>query len=432
MNTLAQHSTTRRRTSWPIASLAVLLAVSACGADPVPEDAGQGTESGTIPGPTLDEQDPDGETAAEDPGDESAETESTDQPDEAAESDDAQPEWPAANTTTMTPETTITEPVISPKSIVSNGEGLAIANNMMYQHTVTIYDTESQELVQELPDTISPEEFGVEGYPETVSGAPVEAVWTDDGEYAYVSQYHLDGMGADAYDDCRNGDAVAPSAVFRYSAEAQEWDQFIEVGRVPKFVELTPDESRLLVTNWCDFDLSVIDTETGEEEMRVPLSSQPRGIAAMPDNETVYVTAMYANELWEVDLESGEAEVIYSAAEFPRHLVLSPDSDVLYVTFAHSDLLVAFDTETNEVIDSTSTGREPRTMAISADGTALYVVNYFENTVSKFDAETLEEIDRQATDPQPIGVTYDQPSGSVWVASYAGSLNIYDDVSEAR
>ncbi len=418
---MAQGSITQRRTSWAVASLAaILLAVSAC-ADPLPDGADHGTSSS----PTAE---------SEKTGDEQS-----DQPEESAETKtdvDAQAqedhEWPAANSTTMTPETTISEPVISPKSIVSSGHGLAIANNMLYQNTVTIYDTESQELVQELDDTISPEEFGVEGYPETVTGAPVEAVWTEDGRYAYVSQYRLAELGADAFDDCRNGDAVAPSAVYRYNAELQDWDQFIEVGRVPKFVTLTPDESQLLVTNWCDFDLSVIDTETGEEEMRVPLSAQPRGIAAMPDNETVCVTAMYANELWEVDLESGEGEVIYSEAEFPRHLVLSPESDVLYVTFAWSDLLVAFDTETNEVIDSVSTGREPRTMDISADGTALYVVNYHENTVSKFDAETLEEIDRQATDPLPIGVTYDQPSGSVWVASYAGNLNIYNDHTAQR
>ena len=409
--------------------MAMLLAVSACGTESEPQEPTDDADAGSIPGPTLDSEEPEDEPA--DQTDESAEDEGDSQEDEDDDAEESA-EWPAANTTTMTPETTISEPVISPKSIVSNGHGLAIANNMMYQHTVTIYDTESQDLVHELSDSISPEEFGVEGYPETVAGAPVEAVWTDDGEYAYVSQYLLADMGAGAYDDCRNGDAVAPSAVYRYNADLQDWDQFIEVGRVPKFVALTPDESRLLVTNWCDFDLSVIDTESGEEQMRVPLSSQPRGIAAMPDNETVYVTAMYANELWEVDLESGEGEVIYGAGEFPRHLTLSPESDVLYVTFSRSDLLIAFDTETNEVIESVSTGREPRTMDISADGTALYVVNYHESTVSKFDAETLEEIDRQNTDALPIGVTYDEPSGSVWVASYEGTLNIYDDHSADR
>lgn len=433
-------STTRRRLLWAAAPLAVMFTVASCGGD---SDSGgaQDTEDVTTSTPTLDSGGAEDDNAAD--GDEAEgpeeENESEGDQGQGQDSDSENggataevPEWPAANTTTLTPEATISEPVISPKSIVANGHGLAIANNMMYQNTVTIYDTESQELIQELPDRISPGDLGVDGYPDTVVGAPVEAVWTEDGEYAYVSQYRLEDLGASAYDDCRNGDAVARSAVYRYSAEAQEWDQFIEVGRVPKYVALTPDESRLLVTNWCDFDLSVVDTETGEEEMRVPLSSQPRGIAAMPDNETVYVTAMYANELWEVDLESGEGEVIYSEGLFPRHLVLSPEADVLYVTFSHSDLLVAFDTETNEVIKSTQTGREPRTMDISEDGTALYVVNYHENTVSKFDAESLEEIDRESTDTHPIGVTYDRMSGSVWVASYNGLLNIFDDHSEPR
>lgn len=423
---MPEESCTRRRTAWAVASMALLLALTACG-----EDTGDGDEQsevadeGTIPAPTLEDEPNETDDAGDGAQDEG------ESGDEQAEEEEP-PEWPRSSTTTLTPETTISEPAINPKSIVANGHGLAIANNMMYQNTVTLYDTESQELVQELSDSISPGDLGVEGYPDTVVGAPVEAAWTEDGEYAYVSQYRLAGMGADAHDDCGNGDAIARSAVYRYSVEDQDWDQFIEVGRVPKYVALTPDGARLLVTNWCDFDLSVIDTETGEEEMRVPLNSQPRGIAAMPDNRTVYVTAMYANELWEVDLETGEGEVIYGEGLFPRHLVLSPEADVLYVTFAHSDLLVAFDTETNDVIASADTGREPRTMDISADGSALYVVNYFEDTVSKFDAETLEEIDRQNTDTQPIGVTYDPMSGSVWVASYQGTLNIYDDHSQER
>lgn len=418
----------------------LLLATSCAGADEGSEADGEQTT--TIPGPTIEAaegdsaaeegQEPDeDETAAdqETGGDDAAENDDdgADDEDQELPADQEQPELPEASSTTFEQTSTITEPVITPKSVVANGHGLVIANNMMYQNSVTLYDSQTGELVQELADTISPGQLGVDGYPETVQGAPVEAVWTEDGQYAYVSQYRLADIGAGAYDDCRNGDAVAPSAVYRYSVAEQDWDQFIEVGRVPKYQALTPDESRLLVTNWCDFDLSVIDTETGEEEMRVPLSSQPRGIAVMPDNRTAYVTAMYANELWKVDLETGEAGVIYREADFPRHLVLSPDAETLYVTFSRSDLLVAFDTETDEVIGSVSTGREPRSMDISADGSALYVVNYYEDTVSKFDAESLEEIDRRDTGNLPIGVTYDAMTGSVWVANYSGSINIYDD-----
>lgn len=418
----------RTHQAWGAASLAALLLLTSCGGD----DADAGSDEAT-----QQEASEEGAEGTEAPLGEGEEQEDEEQAEQGSEGADQEaPDVPEASSTSLEHETTLhqdslTDTVISPKSVVSSGDGLAIANNMLYQNTVTVYDTETRELVQELPDTVNPGELGAEGYPESVQGAPVEAVWTEDGQYAYVSNYRLADMGASADDSCTAGEDIAPSAVYRYSVEEQDWDQFIEVGRVPKFVELTPDGSRLLVTNWCDFDLSVIDTETGEEEFRIPLNAQPRGIAAMPDNETVYVTAMYADELYRVDLESQQSEVIYDQASFPRHLVLSPDGETLYVTFSRSDLLVAFDTETDEVIRTANTGQEPRTMDISADGSALYIVNYDEDTVSKFDAESFEEIDRVPTGHLPIGVSYDPATASVWVANYSGTIDVFDDSGDA-
>ena len=66
-------------------------------------------------------------------------------------------------------------------------------------------------------------------------------------------------------------------------------------------------------------------------------------------------------------------------------------------------------------------------MDISEDGTALYVVNYYDSTVSKIDAETLEIIDTAPAGVHAVGVTYDEPSGEVWVANYGGTIDIYDD-----
>ena len=45
----------------------------------------------------------------------------------------------------------------------------------------------------------------------------------------------------------------------------------IEAGAVPKYAALSPDEKTMLVSNWCDFDLSVIDVESGKETGRIPL-----------------------------------------------------------------------------------------------------------------------------------------------------------------
>lgn len=417
----------RRHLRFGTASVLLLaLTASACGDDgeaPAEDPAAQtDAEEGAEEEGTADPGEDSGEQADTEGSAEGAEDAAEEEDEESSED-----EGPASNTTALSHDTTLTEPEISPKSVVANGEGLVVANNMLYQNTITVYDAEEQELVQELSDEISPEEFGVEGYPKSVVGAPVEAVWTDDGEYSYVSQYRLEGLGAEAEDFCEAGDEIAPSAVYRYSADEQDWDQFIEVGRIPKYVELTPDGEHLLVSNWCDHDLSVVDTETGEEAMRIPLNSQPRGIVVMDDNRTAFVTAMFANEVYQVDLETGDSELLLNTGERPRHMVRDEAGENVYLTVAGANELLRLDPEAGEVTDSVETGAEPRTMTISEDGTALYVVNYDEDTISKFDADSLEEIQREPTDHLPIGVTYEASTDSVWVATYGGTLNVYDD-----
>lgn len=338
---------------------------------------------------------------------------------------------PAPETPSRTTEMTDRDRVlgdITPKSVEANGHGLVIANNMMYRHTVTVYDAEDRGHVASVSDEVELADFGIEGHPGLTEGAPVEAAWTSDGRYAYVSQYRLQGQGhgATADDQCTNGDAIENSALFRLDAESMDWDQVIEVGRVPKFVALSPDESLALVSNWCDETVSVVDLASGEETAQIPVDAAPRGIVVLPDNRTAYVTAMFADELYRLDLAERTSELVRETGDRPRHLVLSPDGERMYLTEAGEDRLVMMDGSAG-ILASVDTGREPRTMDISSDGTALYAVNYYENTVSKFDAETLEELQREEVGERPVGVTYEPTTESVWVANYAGSIDVFDD-----
>lgn len=320
---------------------------------------------------------------------------------------------------------------ITPKSVVASPTGTVIANNMMYGHTSTLYDAESLELTDTVVDEVDLAEFGLPERAGVTQGAPVEAVFSPDGKYAYVSQYRLQGPGAGvtAHDDCRNGDQVGPSAVFRLDVASGRWDQVIEVGRVPKFISLSADGTRALVSNWCDETVSVLDLEAGEEIREIPVDAAPRGSVILPDNRTAYVTAMYADELFRVDLVTGESELVMETGDKPRHLVLSPDASRLYMTVSGSDRLVELDAATGEVLRTVETGREPRTMAISPDGLALYVVNYYANTLTKFDTATLEAVQTVEVGENPIGVTYEPTQRRVWVANYAGSIDVFDDTA---
>src|SRR5690606_25922057 len=113
-------------------------------------------------------------------------------------------------------DTTALEPVdyltggMTPKSIMASGHGLMIANNMMYSHTSTVFDSTTREQVAVLDDAVDLSEFGVEGHPGVSEGSPVEAVWTDDGRYAYVSQYTMYGQnfGVQGFDACTRESGV--------------------------------------------------------------------------------------------------------------------------------------------------------------------------------------------------------------------------------
>lgn len=84
----------------------------------------------------------------------------------------------------------------------------------------------------------------------------------------------------------------------------------IPVGPVPKFVAITHDDSTLLVSNWCGYDLSIVDTATGKETRRVDIGRYPRGIAVAPDDSVAYVTAMGTSDIAIVDLSTFEVEWI--------------------------------------------------------------------------------------------------------------------------
>ena len=53
-----------------------------------------------------------------------------------------------------------------------------------------------------------------------------------------------------------------------------------------QYVATTPDGRYLLVTNWCGYDLSVVDRATSREVRRIPLGPYPRATAATPDSPT--------------------------------------------------------------------------------------------------------------------------------------------------
>lgn len=327
---------------------------------------------------------------------------------------------------------TLTETIvgdIAPKSVVANNHGLYFAQNMMYRHTVTVYNRDF-ELVKTIDDSVTPEDFGHPEFPGAYLGSPVEAAFDSEGRYAYVSNYRMYGGGLSeaASDGCNAGD-WPDSFVYRIDTNSLEIDRLIRVGSVPKFLALTPNDRLLLVSNWCGFDVSVIDLTTGEELGRVPVGRHPRGIAIDPTSSTAYVAVMGSRDLAVIDLTTLETRYIENVGRSPRHLVISPDGSSLYITLNGDGQIAKLDLATETVVARVATGSAPRSMDISDDGTALYVVNYESDTMSKVRTSDMVELVEIPANDKPIGITYDAANRQVWVCSYSGTIKVFTETA---
>ena len=85
---------------------------------------------------------------------------------------------------------------ISPKSVAASGTGLVLAQNMMYRHTVTVYDARRLRLREDdLRHRAALARSAIPVPRHRSAARPVEAAFSPDGRYAYVSNYSMYGAG---------------------------------------------------------------------------------------------------------------------------------------------------------------------------------------------------------------------------------------------
>ncbi|MCS6983510.1 MAG: YncE family protein [Leptospiraceae bacterium] len=319
---------------------------------------------------------------------------------------------------------------LSPKSVVHAGNGLFFAQNMMYSHTITVYNRR-YEHIKTIPDSVELYAYGYRAYPkgQKYRGAPVEASFTHGGKYIWVSQYQMYGPGFSnpGHDRCTPAGQHDPSFVYKINTENFVIEKVIKVGAVPKFQASTPDSRYVLVANWCSWDISVIDTERNETVHSVKVGRYPRGIAITKDSAKAYIAVMGSYDVAVLDLKSFELTWLRHLGRSPRHLLLSEDDSYLYVSFNGEGKVGKVATDSGKIVAKINTGSQPRSMVLSDDGRYLYVVNYGSDTVSKIDTQSMVVLQTVKVNHHPIGIAYDGQTKQVWVACYSGSLMIFQD-----
>lgn len=317
---------------------------------------------------------------------------------------------------------------IAPKSVRSSGDGVISAHNMMYRHSVTVYDAKSFELLHTVSDSVSLKDFGFSNISGNFKGAPVEGTFSPDGKYLYVSNYSMYGKGynKEGHDTCSPASGYDKSFVYRINRTNYEIDSVYPVGSVPKVVEITPDNKYVLAANWCSYTVSVISVEQNKVVKTVNIGRYPRGIAISNDSTKAYVAEMGGNRIHVINLQDFTTSFIPIGSN-PRAIVLSPDNTKMYVTMNLSGRVASWDLVANKAGKSVRTGEAARSLAISADGSALYVVNFKSDTMSRVRTSDMKVTQNIKVCNEPIGITYDVPTGNTWVACYKGQIKIFSN-----
>ena len=315
---------------------------------------------------------------------------------------------------------------ISPKSVRSSGNGLVSAHNMMYSHSVSIFDSESLELVKNVKDTVDFASIGISGFSGVHKGSPVEGAYSPDSKYLYFTNYAMYGKGftKEGTDKCSPAYGYDKSYLSRLDLETLKIDAVYPVGSVPKVVKVTPDNKYILVSNWCSYTVSIISVEEQTVVKTIKIGRYPRGIAITSDSKFAYVAEMGGNRIHQINLEDFSVKYIPIGSN-PRAIVLSPDNSKLYATLNISGKVIAWDLLSNKEIKKVSTGKSARSLAISKDGSALYVVNFRSGTLSVVSTETMKVLQNVKVCSEPIGVTYDEVESKTWVACYGGSIKVF-------
>lgn len=321
---------------------------------------------------------------------------------------------------------------ISPKSVVASGNGLFSAQNMMYRHTITFYNDQGIE-VAKVKDEVDLNKFTNGKYKgQQVKGAPVEGQFTVDGKFLWISNYQMIGaeFNNPGCDDCI-GKTYDPSFLYKINTQNYQIENAVEVGSVPKFLAISPNQKILITSNWVSSDVSIVDLEKEIEIKKIHVGPHPRGIAITKDSKFAFVTVMSSTKIAVINLKTFELNYIEEVGGSPRSIVLADHDSTLYISLNTSNEVLKFNRFTEERT-SCATPKGPRSMTLSPDEKHLYVVNYFDNKFTKIDTESMKIEAIVPTKNHPIGICGDWKNSEIWVACYTGKIEIFKDFKLER
>ena len=158
----------------------------------------------------------------------------------------------------------------------------------------------------------------------------------------------------------------------------------------PGGLTLSPDGSRLWVSEILGNALAIVNPVSGEVERRIKVGLNPYDVTFDTKHAQAFVSLWGAGAVVVLNPTTGEATARLEVGAQPTGMALDADRDRLYVTCAHSDEVAIINTATREVLARVPVkpyadaplGSAPTAVVVTPDGGTLYIACAGDNAVA--------------------------------------------------
>ncbi|MBX9781064.1 MAG: beta-propeller fold lactonase family protein [Chitinophagaceae bacterium] len=205
----------------------------------------------------------------------------------------------------------------------------------------------------------------------------------------------------------------------------------INVDNVPIGIAISPDGTKVYVANNGSNTLSVINSATNTVTATVSVGNTPGGIAVSQDGSKVYVANSSDNTVSVINAATNTVTATIAVGRNPFGITLSPDGSKLYVVNSADATVSAVNTATNTVTATIAVGRNPFAIAVSPDGSKLYVSNGEDGSLSVINTTTNTvtatiNLNSSLSRSGPLAISVSSDGTKVYVTDYFPMFSIID------
>jgi YVTN family beta-propeller protein len=270
-------------------------------------------------------------------------------------------------------------------------------------------------------------------------GAPHEVVASEDGKFAYISNYASErgmlrtlsvidlnaqkAMGPVDLGALRAphglafGDgkvyftAEANKVIGRYDPSSSQVDWILGTGQnVTHMIVLAKDLKTIFTSNIGSNTICVIEPGGGRNGWNVtaiPVGKGPEGFDLSPDGQEVWAANSGDGTVSVIDVASKKvAATLDLKTKRTNRLKFTPDGKLVVISDDGGGEVVLLDTATRKERKRLKVGKGPEGTLVQPDGTKAYVALSGENAVAVIDLKTLEVTGKIATGTGPDGLAW--------------------------